>query len=83
MVGFAKTAKIAAFESTYRNLRTVIQGSEDGLLSLYVRSSMVHQLQSLKILTIQIVLVAYWGEINTKVHKGFGMSGAFTNGVSS
>ena len=24
---------------------------------------------------------AYWGEINTKVHKGFGMSGALTNGV--
>ncbi|WP_282608530.1 RraA family protein [Pelagibius sp. Alg239-R121] len=24
---------------------------------------------------------AYWGEINTQVHKGFGLSGAFTNGV--
>ena len=24
---------------------------------------------------------AYWGEINTKVHKGFGVSGALTNGV--
>lgn len=24
---------------------------------------------------------AYWGEINANVHKGFGMSGAFTNGV--
>lgn len=24
---------------------------------------------------------AYWGEINTTVHKGFGMSGALTNGV--
>ena len=24
---------------------------------------------------------AYWGEINTKVHKGFGLSGALTNGV--
>jgi regulator of RNase E activity RraA len=24
---------------------------------------------------------AYWGEINTSVHKGFGMSGALTNGV--
>ncbi|MDU9004416.1 RraA family protein [Sedimentitalea todarodis] len=24
---------------------------------------------------------AYWGEINTAVHKGFGMSGALTNGV--
>lgn len=24
---------------------------------------------------------AYWGEVNTKVHKGFGMSGALTNGV--
>ena len=25
---------------------------------------------------------AYWGEINTTVHKGFGMSGALTNGVT-
>ena len=24
---------------------------------------------------------AYWGEINTNVHKGFGLSGALTNGV--
>ncbi len=24
---------------------------------------------------------AYWGEVNTVVHKGFGMSGALTNGV--
>ena len=24
---------------------------------------------------------AYWGEINTSVHKGFGLSGAVTNGV--
>ncbi|MDF0599120.1 RraA family protein [Psychromarinibacter sp. C21-152] len=24
---------------------------------------------------------AYWGEVNTSVHKGFGMSGAVTNGV--
>ncbi|MGB0960227.1 MAG: RraA family protein [Halocynthiibacter sp.] len=24
---------------------------------------------------------AYWGEINTTVHKGFGVSGALTNGV--
>lgn len=24
---------------------------------------------------------AYWGEINTAVHKGFGLSGALTNGV--
>jgi regulator of RNase E activity RraA len=24
---------------------------------------------------------AYWGEVNTTIHKGFGMSGAVTNGV--
>lgn len=24
---------------------------------------------------------AYWGEINTTIHKGFGMAGALTNGV--
>lgn len=28
-----------------------------------------------------ICLGAFWGEINTTVHKGFGMSGALTNGV--
>ena len=24
---------------------------------------------------------AYWGEVNTTIHKGFGLSGAVTNGV--
>jgi regulator of RNase E activity RraA len=24
---------------------------------------------------------AYWGEVNTTIHRGFGMSGALTNGV--
>lgn len=24
---------------------------------------------------------AYWGEVNTNIHKSFGMAGAFTNGV--
>ncbi|EPX80979.1 RraA family protein [Litoreibacter arenae] len=24
---------------------------------------------------------AYWGEVNTEIHKGFGMSGTLTNGV--
>ena len=24
---------------------------------------------------------AYWGELNTTIHKGFGVSGAVTNGV--
>ena len=24
---------------------------------------------------------AYWGEVNTTIHKGFGLSGALTNGV--
>jgi regulator of RNase E activity RraA len=26
-------------------------------------------------------IAAYWGEVNTEIHKGFGMSGALTNGV--
>ena len=26
-------------------------------------------------------IAAYWGEVNTEIHKAFGMSGALTNGV--
>lgn len=26
-------------------------------------------------------VAAYWGEVNTAIHKGFGLSGALTNGV--
>ena len=26
-------------------------------------------------------ICAYWGEVNTTIHKGFGMSGTLTNGV--
>ena len=38
-------------------------------------------LLSLRIVDYPDCIGAYWGEINTKVHKGFGLSGALTNGV--
>lgn len=79
MVGYARTAKIAAVAPPaeapevirsrrmeyYRHMAT---GPRPGL-------AVVEDVD------FPDCVGAYWGEINTTVHKGFGLSGALTNGV--
>ena len=79
MVGFARTAKIAALEPPSEDPAVIKQRRMD-----YYR----HMAEGPKpsIAVVQDVdfpnaIGAYWGEVNTTVHKGFGMSGALTNGV--
>lgn len=79
IVGYAVTAKIAA----------VSPSSEPGDVirarrMAYYRA--MHDGPKPSVAVIEDVdypdcIGAYWGEINTSVHKGFGMSGALTNGV--
>ena len=79
MVGFAKTAKIAALEPPSEN-QDIIKKR---------RMSYYHYMSEVDGPVIAVIedidypdcIGAYWGEINTKVHKGFGLSGALTNGV--
>lgn len=79
IVGYARTAKIAALAPPdeapevikarrmdyYRHMST---GPRPGI-------AVIEDLDG------DAAIGAYWGEINTTVHKGFGLSGALTNGL--
>ncbi|MEP1696421.1 MAG: RraA family protein, partial [Paracoccaceae bacterium] len=79
MVGFARTAKIAALAPSEEPADTIRAR----------RMTYYHHMAAGPKPSIAVVedvdypdcIGAYWGEINTSVHKGFGMSGALTNGV--
>ena len=79
MVGFAKTAKIAALEPPKENQDII----KERRMNYYRYMS---EVDGPAVVVIEDVdypecIGAYWGEINTKVTKGFGLSGALTNGV--
>ena len=79
MVGFAKTAKIAALEPPKENQDII----KERRMNYYRYMS---EADGPAVVVIEDVdypecIGAYWGEINTKVHKGFGLSGVLTNGV--
>ena len=78
MVGYARTARIAALAPpteapdvirTRRMAyyRYMSEGPRPGV-------AVVEDLDG------AAAIGAYWGEINTTIHKGFGLSGALTNG---
>ncbi|MEM9631661.1 MAG: RraA family protein [Pseudomonadota bacterium] len=79
MVGYARTAKISALapptEPAYvikaRRMDYYRYMSEGGRPGLAVVEDVDYP----------NAIGAYWGEINTTVHKGLGLSGALTNGV--
>ncbi|MEJ6709081.1 MAG: RraA family protein [Amylibacter sp.] len=79
VVGYARTAKIAAVEAPSEPADVIKARRMD-----YYRhmadggSGCVAVVQDLD---YPRAIGAYWGEINTTVHKGFGMVGALTNGV--
>lgn len=79
IVGFARTAKIAAVAPPSEPAdvikarrmdyyRHMAEGPRPGI-------AVVEDLDG------ENAVGAYWGEINTTVHKAFGLSGALTNGV--
>ena len=79
MVGYAKTAKIAALEPPTEHNDII----KERRMNYYHYMSEVHgpTVVVIEDLDFPNCIGAYWGEINTKVHKGFGLSGALTNGV--
>jgi Demethylmenaquinone methyltransferase len=79
IVGFAVTAKISA-------LRPPIEPAETVRARRMAYYRAMHDAPKPSVAVVEDVdfpdcIGAYWGEINTTVHKGFGMSGALTNGV--
>lgn len=79
VVGYAVTAKIAAVRPAEEPADIIRERRMD-----YYR--MMHDAQKPSVAVIEDMdypdcIGAYWGEVNTTVHKGFGISGALTNGV--
>ncbi|MBD3679000.1 MAG: RraA family protein [Rhodobacteraceae bacterium] len=79
IVGYARTAKIAALEPPTEAPDVIKARRMD-----YYRHMAEGPRPALAVvedLDFPDCIGAYWGEINTTVHKGFGLSGALTNGV--
>lgn len=79
MVGYARTAKIAAVTPP-EEPPEVIKARR---MNYYRHMSEGPRpaVTVVEDLDYPHAIGAYWGEINTTVHKGFGISGALTNGV--
>jgi regulator of RNase E activity RraA len=79
IVGYARTAKIAALSPPNDPADIIKQRRMD-----YYRHMAAGPRPALSVvedLDGANAVGAFWGEINTTVHKGFGLSGALTNGV--
>jgi len=79
LVGFAKTAKIAALSPPNEDKEVIKNRRMD-----YYRYMSEVSGPSIAVIEDEDFpdcIGAYWGEINTKIHKRFGLSGVLTNGV--
>ena len=79
LVGFAKTAKIAALSPPNEDKEII----KNRRMEYYRYMSEVSgpSIAVIEDLDFPDCIGAYWGEINTKIHKRFGLSGVLTNGV--
>ena len=79
MVGYAKTAKIAALQPPTEAPEVIKQRRMD--YYRHMADGVGPSVTVVEDVDFPNSIGAYWGEINTTVHKGFGISGALTNGV--
>ena len=79
MVGYARTAKIAAVAPPTEPPE-IIKARRMAYYK-YMAEAPAPAVTVIEDLDYPNAIGAYWGEINTTVHKGFGISGALTNGV--
>ncbi|MBO9465637.1 RraA family protein [Tropicibacter sp. R15_0] len=79
MVGYARTAKIAAVNPPEEDADVI----KERRMAYYRHMSEGPRpaITVVEDMDFPNCIGAYWGEINTTVHKGFGISGALTNGV--
>lgn len=79
IVGYAVTAQIAALAPPTEATEVIRARRMD-----YYRAMSEGQKPSIAViedLDYPNCIGAFWGEVNTTIHKGFGVSGALTNGV--
>lgn len=79
IVGYARTAKIAAVAPPTEPAEVI----KERRMAYYRHMSQGPRpaLAVVEDMDFPHCIGAYWGEINTTVHKGFGLCGALTNGV--
>ena len=79
MVGYARTAKIAALNPPTEAADIIRARRMD--YYRHMASGPRPAIAVVEDLDGENAVGAFWGEINTTVHKGFGLAGALTNGV--
>lgn len=79
IVGYARTAKIAAVHAPTEPPDVI----KDRRMAYYkhMADAPMPAVAVIEDVDFPDCIGAYWGEINTTVHKGFGLSGTLTNGV--
>ncbi|AUQ59508.1 Demethylmenaquinone methyltransferase [Phaeobacter inhibens] len=79
MVGYARTARISALAPPTEPSEVIKARRMD--YYRHMASGPRPAVTVVEDVDFPNCIGAYWGEINTTVHKGFGLSGALTNGV--
>lgn len=79
VVGYARTAQIAARQPPAEPAGVIRARRMD--YYRYMAAGPAPSVAVIEDLDFPDCIGAYWGEINTTVHKGLGLSGAVTNGV--
>lgn len=79
IVGYARTARLRAAEPTTEDPAAVAERRM--AYYEYMATSPSPSIVVIEDLDYPDCVGAYWGEINTTVHKGFGLQGTLTNGV--
>lgn len=79
MVGFARTAQIAAVEPPSESA-DVIRARRMNYYR-HMATGPEHRVAVIEDVDGDEAIGAYWGEVNTTVHKGLGVCGALTNGL--
>lgn len=80
LVGYARTAQIAAVDPPTEQPETIRARRME--YYRYMADAPAPSVAVIEDLDFPDCIGAYWGEINTTVHKGFGLAGALTNGVA-
>jgi regulator of RNase E activity RraA len=79
MIGFARTAKIAAVEPPSEPVDIIKKRRMD--YYRHMAEAPKPAVTVIEDLDFPHGIGAFWGEVNTSIHKGFGISGTLTNGV--
>ena len=79
MAGYAVTAQIAALAPPTEDT-TIIRARRMAYYNAMAEGGKP-SVAVVEDLDFPHCIGAYWGEVNTTIHKGFGMAGALTNGV--